>query len=263
VARPGPSSWKIRSGRPRSFSRCTPRSASYAPSGRKSRTTAAAVSGNKTWLPYPTAATRAARCTSRPTRPVTRPDDGHEGRAGTYRIADRNRPRCTTAARRPNREVPIGICQQRSIRQPGHLSGGEVARALKWPICAVFVTPVPYRPRRIGDRDLRSVALVSLSVIAPGPRRRAHSRRSARTSCQPAGWLRRGRAAIPGLATEMPRPLGFGSCIGSNPTRLSAGEPPGWPVVGNAPLMDDHGVLHQARNLTIMRLTSTTRLVGQ
>jgi hypothetical protein len=63
-------SWKIRSGRPRSFSRCTPRSASDAPAGSASRTSVAAASDTSTCPPYPTAATRAARCTSRPTRPV-------------------------------------------------------------------------------------------------------------------------------------------------------------------------------------------------
>jgi hypothetical protein len=70
ACRPAAWSWKTRSGRPRSFSRCTPRSRSDAPGGSASPTTAAAASDTKTWPPYPTAATRAARCTSRPTRPA-------------------------------------------------------------------------------------------------------------------------------------------------------------------------------------------------
>ena len=70
ACRPAAWSWKIRSGRPRSLSRCTPRSPSDTPGGSASRTSAAAVSDNKTCPPYPTAATRAARCTSKPTRPV-------------------------------------------------------------------------------------------------------------------------------------------------------------------------------------------------
>ena len=70
ACRPAACSWKIRSGRPRSFSRCTPRSVSAAPSGSQSRTSAAAVSDTSTCPPYPTAATRAARCTSRPTSPA-------------------------------------------------------------------------------------------------------------------------------------------------------------------------------------------------
>jgi hypothetical protein len=70
ACRPAAWSWKTRSGRPRSFSRCTPRSASAAPGGSASRTSAAAVPDTKTWPPYPAAATRAARCTSRPTRPA-------------------------------------------------------------------------------------------------------------------------------------------------------------------------------------------------
>ena len=70
ACRPAAWSWKIRSGRPMSFSRCTPRSVNDTPGGSASRTKAAAVSDSKTCPPYPTAATRAARCTSRPTRPV-------------------------------------------------------------------------------------------------------------------------------------------------------------------------------------------------
>ncbi len=68
--RPAASSWKICSGRPRSFSRCTPRSVSAAPGGSESRTSAAAVSDTSTCPPCATAATRAARCTSRPTSPA-------------------------------------------------------------------------------------------------------------------------------------------------------------------------------------------------
>jgi hypothetical protein len=71
VGRPATSSWKICSGRPRSFSRCVPSSRSAAPGGRASRTRTAAASDSSTWPPWATAATRAARCTSRPTRPVT------------------------------------------------------------------------------------------------------------------------------------------------------------------------------------------------
>ena len=70
AGRPAAVSWKIRSGRPRSFSRCTPRSASAAPGGRPSRTSTAAASETSTCPPCATAATRAARCTSSPTSPV-------------------------------------------------------------------------------------------------------------------------------------------------------------------------------------------------
>ena len=70
ACRPGPVSWKIRSGRPRSFSRWLPRSASAAPGGSQPRTSAAAASDTSTCPPWATAATRAARCTSRPTSPV-------------------------------------------------------------------------------------------------------------------------------------------------------------------------------------------------
>ncbi len=70
ACRPAACSWKSRSGRPRSFSRWAPRSLSAAPGGRESRTRAAAVSDNSTCPPCATAATRAARWTSRPTRPV-------------------------------------------------------------------------------------------------------------------------------------------------------------------------------------------------
>jgi hypothetical protein len=70
AARPGALTWKIRSGRPRSFSWWVPRSISAAPGGSASRTRAAAVSETSTWPPCPTAATRAARCTSRPTGPA-------------------------------------------------------------------------------------------------------------------------------------------------------------------------------------------------
>ena len=70
ACKPAACSWKRRSGRLRSFSRCTPRSASAAPGGSPSRTSAAAASDTSTCPPYATAATRAARCTSRPTRPV-------------------------------------------------------------------------------------------------------------------------------------------------------------------------------------------------
>jgi hypothetical protein len=68
--RPAACSWKIRSGRPRSFSRWTPRSRSVAPGGSESRTRAAAVSERTTCPPCATAASRAARWTSRPTKPV-------------------------------------------------------------------------------------------------------------------------------------------------------------------------------------------------
>ena len=70
AGRPAAVSWKIRSGRPRSFSRWLPRSASAAPSGSPSRTSTAAASDTSTCPPWPTAATRAARCTSRPTSPA-------------------------------------------------------------------------------------------------------------------------------------------------------------------------------------------------
>ena len=66
--RPAASSWKICSGRPRSFSRWAPRSLSAAPGGSESRTRAAAVSDSRTCPPCATAPTRAARWTCRPTR---------------------------------------------------------------------------------------------------------------------------------------------------------------------------------------------------
>ena len=50
--RPAAVSWKIRSGRPRSFSRCTPRSASAAPGGSPSRTSTAAASDTSTCPPW-------------------------------------------------------------------------------------------------------------------------------------------------------------------------------------------------------------------
>ena len=51
AGRPAACSWKIRSGRPRSFSRCTPRSASAAPGGSPSRTSTAAASDTSTCPP--------------------------------------------------------------------------------------------------------------------------------------------------------------------------------------------------------------------
>ena len=68
--RPAACSWTIRSGRPRSFSRWIPRSRSVVPGGSESRTRAAAVSERTTCPPCATAASRAARWTSRPTKPV-------------------------------------------------------------------------------------------------------------------------------------------------------------------------------------------------
>ncbi len=61
ACKPAACSWKIRSGRPRSFSRCTPRSASAAPGGSQPRTSTAAASDTSTCPPCATAATRAAR----------------------------------------------------------------------------------------------------------------------------------------------------------------------------------------------------------
>ena len=69
--RPAAVSWKIRSGRLRSFSRWVPRSVRAAPGGSPFRTSTAAASDTSTCPPQATAATRAARCTSRPTSPVT------------------------------------------------------------------------------------------------------------------------------------------------------------------------------------------------
>jgi hypothetical protein len=69
ACRPAARSWKICSGRPRSFSRWLPRSASAAPGGSPSRTSTAAACDTSTCPPYPVPATRAARCTSRPTTP--------------------------------------------------------------------------------------------------------------------------------------------------------------------------------------------------
>ncbi len=57
-------------GVPRSLSRWAPRSLSAAPGGSESRTKAAAVSDSRTCPPCAMAPTRAARCTSRPTRPA-------------------------------------------------------------------------------------------------------------------------------------------------------------------------------------------------
>ena len=51
AGRPAAVNWKIRSGRPRSFSRCTPRSASAAPGGSPSRTSTAAASDISTCPP--------------------------------------------------------------------------------------------------------------------------------------------------------------------------------------------------------------------
>ena len=51
VARPSASSWKICSGRPRSFSRCRPRSLSEAPAGIESRSKAAVVAESTTCPP--------------------------------------------------------------------------------------------------------------------------------------------------------------------------------------------------------------------
>jgi hypothetical protein len=69
ACRPAARSWKICSGRPRSFSRWLPRSASAAPGGSPSRTSTAAACDTSTCPPYPVPATRAARCTSSPTTP--------------------------------------------------------------------------------------------------------------------------------------------------------------------------------------------------
>jgi hypothetical protein len=58
--RPTASSWKICSGRPRSLSRCEPRSRRNAPSGRRSRSKAAVEAESTTWPPWATAAILAA-----------------------------------------------------------------------------------------------------------------------------------------------------------------------------------------------------------
>ena len=49
--RPATTSWKIRTGPSRSFSRCTPRSPSAAPGGRAPATSAADASDTSTWPP--------------------------------------------------------------------------------------------------------------------------------------------------------------------------------------------------------------------
>src|SRR5580692_4800852 len=70
----------------------------------------------------------------------------------------------------------------------------------------------PCRPRTEAEGKL--VTESDLSLRAP-----AQVVAYAWTSCQPAGWFRRARMAVLGLATEMLRPLGFASGIGSNPTQ--------------------------------------------
>ena len=67
---PGASSWKICSGRLRSFSRCMPRSRRLAPPGSASPSRALAAAETRICPPCATAATRAPRCTSIPTSPV-------------------------------------------------------------------------------------------------------------------------------------------------------------------------------------------------
>jgi hypothetical protein len=71
--------------------------------------------------------------------------------------------------------------------------------------------------------------------VLPRTRRRSKYAQLPSTCARPGSWcLRTRRADSPGglagrnpwahdhLATEMPRHLGFASCTGSNPTRLSA-----------------------------------------
>ena len=70
VGSPSASSWKSRSGLPRSFSRCRPRSRTEAPAGSDPDSSAAAAADSTIWPPCATAAIRAARCTSSPTRPT-------------------------------------------------------------------------------------------------------------------------------------------------------------------------------------------------
>ena len=65
-SRPSTLSWKRRSGRAMSLSRCRPRSFSVSPGGNACSTSARVVSEIRTWPPWPALATRAARCTSRP-----------------------------------------------------------------------------------------------------------------------------------------------------------------------------------------------------
>ena len=59
--RPGPVSWKIRTGRARSRNRCSPRSTSPHPSGRSSRTSSAVAPDTSTCPPCPAAINRAQR----------------------------------------------------------------------------------------------------------------------------------------------------------------------------------------------------------
>ena len=66
VGRPSACSWKICSGRPRSASRCQPRSFRPTPAGSASATSPAAAADTSTCPPCATAAIRAARCACGP-----------------------------------------------------------------------------------------------------------------------------------------------------------------------------------------------------
>jgi len=55
--------------------------------------------------------------------------------------------------------------------------------------------------------------------------------------------------AVLGLAAEMPRHRGFASCIGSDPTRLSAWRAARPAGRAQRSARGDHGVHHQARNV--------------
>jgi len=61
AGRPGDSSWKIRSARCKSLSRCSPRSRRLTPSGSISRTSSAVADESTTCPPWPALASRAHR----------------------------------------------------------------------------------------------------------------------------------------------------------------------------------------------------------
>ena len=99
VGRPSASSWKICSGRPRSFSRCRPRSAMRAPAGGGSGSRAAVAAESTTWPPCATAAIRAARCTSRPTKPTAVRDASPEWMPMRTRTSPPGAQGCDCSAR--------------------------------------------------------------------------------------------------------------------------------------------------------------------
>ena len=67
AGRPGTTAWNRRSGRVRSFSRCSPRSRSSTPSGSDDAASARAASDTRIWPPCPAAVMRATWWRVRPT----------------------------------------------------------------------------------------------------------------------------------------------------------------------------------------------------